>query len=1325
MNHTWDELTREDILNAIAAFPEADRGDDNYVLIHNGKQYPARALRRFAYELKYNPEKLTPADMNGRGGKNAQEFFKKLGFEVKSLYAEGEKVVTEWFIAGNPKKYDLINAFKDLGTVDWKQSTNVAAGDTVYIYVSDTYQAVKYKCRANKVDLQKPDIDDQKYNISGEYDGSYGRYMELEMIEELQGDLYGRSPMEKHGFGTPQSPVRVTAQVKDYLDLVQGLQHADEMDPDKHDGCYEFMREIVKAYSTMSDYSQLDYKDLNLVYFSCVGTWTYGYDKKKRDILESHLPQGEKDRLVAVLDSIQEKAKNKEYENSERNQPSIGMFGTGFKSFVSKADNDSSRQFIQMLVDILPMDDDAAMFDRAAQVVNSSFKGMRAASASVILHTLKPHSFPIINGNQANGNVFVYLGVDLKRPSEIGTYIDNCRAVKSFRDSHFTVKNYRIYDRAIWEVGKGTHTEIDYLGIMEYLEENANAKYVNPDSDSISAEDKEKYLELKARGQYVVDQYKKIASLLFDKFGVQNSGTIQWLDGSNTKLRRYLWAQLKEPNHMDEPYSLSFFTDIDPDTKKARFRACLEVKNDGADKKIMAQYHSYFDMEQNPATQYLAGSNELGNITLVTEPVDVIKQKVESREYKKVQPSIYINWSEDLTNDTCEELVIKAVETVLPYYKHVIDGPEPEWWPSKEEYDPGLTIEQWVELLKDREVVTENNLKMFAMMLDFGRPAACSELAERYGETKNFFNAGSSSLAKRVADKTKCSVPPERINKDARWWPILYVGRHADADEKGSYIWKMRDELKTALGQIELPEVKEKEKMKADKTFGLNTILYGPPGTGKTYNTVRIAVSICEPELNVDEMEYADVLAKYKELKKEGRIEFTTFHQSYGYEEFIEGIKPVMVSATGENQSKDVQYDVIPGVFKTFCENARKVTISTEGAAVEKTNPKVWCLMLDGTGDSKLKSHCFANNEIRIGWPQLPERITYETEIDTEFTRSMLTYFQDEMEIGDIVVIQKIFDRIDAIGIITGDYEYDPQTFGGEWPRKRSVKWMATGIDESLYELNGGKHLGRPTIYPLNRVKADDIIKIANKNSVAEEVTVEQETKPYVFIIDEINRGNISKIFGELITLIEVTKRAGADEAMETTLPYSGDPFSVPDNVYILGTMNTADRSIALMDTALRRRFDFEEMMPDTKVIEGITVSDDGETLDVAKMLDAINRRIEYLYDREHTIGHAFFTRLRDNNSMECLADIFKNNVVPLLQEYFYEDYEKIQLVLGDNDKSSDDYKFILDKKVNENDIFKKSPQLDLHEKTYEIQKDAFDLIQSYIEITEARKAED
>lgn len=185
----------------------------------------------------------------------------------------------------------------------------------------------------------------------------------------------------------------------------------------------------------------------------------------------------------------------------------------------------------------------------------------------------------------------------------------------------------------------------------------------------------------------------------------------------------------------------------------------------------------------------------------------------------------------------------------------------------------------------------------------------------------------------------------------------------------------------------------------------------------------------------------------------------------------------------------------------------------------------------------------------------------------------------------------------------------------------------------------------------------------------------------FLFVIDEINRGNISKIFGELITLVEPEKRIGAAEEIRVTLPYSGDQFGIPMNVYILGTMNTADRSIAMMDTALRRRFEFVEMMPDSDLIRE-KVGDIGniEGYNLADILDALNERIEYLYDREHTLGHAFFM----NNS--TLADVqrtFEKKIIPLLQEYFYDDFRKIKAIL--NDKNGI---YITEKETSPNKLF-------------------------------------
>ena len=723
---------------------------------------------------------------------------------------------TEWIIPGNPDRFDIVEAFRKLGALDWVQNRNVAVGDIVYIYISNSVRAIQLKCKVNAVNKTEPTIDDSQFNKSEEFDGSEERYMELEMLEEFSTDLFAKKALEHYGFMPPRRAVRVPAEVKKYLDIVQKLLHAEEMNPDSHDATYELMREVINAYRNMEDLSLCDYKDLNLVYLMCVGTWKQGLDAKKKTVADSHLPDREKNRIKDLLDILWVRAQNREYKNCETKDTNFGMFGTGFYSFQNKADKRSSREFIQMCIDIMDMSDDDEIFSRCEKTLNENFHGMRAASASMVLHCLKPMTFPIFNSNMGAENIYVYFNIGIKHKTELYAYIKNVRMVKAFRDQYFKVKNYRIFDIAAWDLSKAT--------------------------------------------QYIDDE------------AMQERGMLQ-------------------------------------------------------------------EMKQN------------------------------------------------------------------------------------------------------------------------------------------------------------------------------------------------------------------------NKKFDKNLILYGPPGTGKTYNSVIYAVAICDGK-SVDELtDYDAVMARYDELKKAGRIAFTTFHQSYGYEEFIEGIKPII-----DEKKQDIGYTIEPGVFKEFCENAKSAV----------------------------------------------------------------------------------------------------------------------------------------------RTKNDDFI----------------DAEPHVFIIDEINRGNISKIFGELITLIEDTKRSGMPEATSAILPYSGDEFSVPANVYILGTMNTADRSIALMDTALRRRFQFIENMPDSDVLRKIH-ADKVEDLDVAAMLDKINERITFLYDREHTIGHAFFTGLKDNASIETLQSIFEKSVIPLLQEYFYEDYQKIQLVLGDNAKSDDSLKFVLDKKVIAKNIFKGNVEdvIDLPEKQYSINRKAFENINSYKEI--------
>lgn len=636
------------------------------------------------------------------------------------------------------------------------------------------------------------------------------------------------------------------------------------------------------------------------------------------------------------------------------------------------------------------------------------------------------------------------------------------------------------------------------------------------------------------------------------------------------------------------------------------------------------------------------------------------------------------------------------------------------WWPSLSEYDPHLSVQDYHDLFLDESITKREWLDaLYEMYMMPHHTATCVELSEKYGKPYSTYNRYLTSLARRIKEKTNCNKPDENSN-----WPVLFQGKVVanDALHRGGYCWKMRMPVIEAVKMLIDEQIFTTNIGKEMIRFDHNIILYGPPGTGKTYNSVIYAVAICEGRSveDVGQEPYADVLIRYRKLRDEGRIAFTTFHQSYGYEEFIEGIKPKL-----DDETESLGYIIEDGIFKDLCRRATMVNIQTRSGFNIKTHPRIWMMILGGPNSTSLKQECFRNNEVRIGWTEFKDGQWEDSEELTWRAKQMLHAFIYEMEPGDVVFIEKSSRSIDAIGVVAGDYEYDETL--GDYPRKRKVEWVAKNIDEDMtqYLPRGKKQLARFTIYSVDYLGTDVLSEILKKYGAEQETDIVPEMKPYVFIIDEINRGNISKIFGELITLIEDKKRGGATEAMEAVLPYSGELFSVPNNVYILGTMNTADRSIALMDTALRRRFEFVEMMPNSEVLErqgvGTIIVGDDE-LNVARMLDVINTRIEYLFDREHTIGHAFFKKLFYDASLETLADIFEKNIIPLLQEYFYEDYEKIQLVLGDNSKP-DEYKFILDRTIKVKDIFNGNPDIDLPEKGYQVQKEAFLKLESYKQI--------
>lgn len=353
-----------------------------------------------------------------------------------------------------------------------------------------------------------------------------------------------------------------------------------------------------------------------------------------------------------------------------------------------------------------------------------------------------------------------------------------------------------------------------------------------------------------------------------------------------------------------------------------------------------------------------------------------------------------------------------------------------------------------------------------------------------------------------------------------------------------------------------------------------NAILVGAPGTGKTYSTKEIAVRLCL-EGDAKYSDEIDIEQEYQRLVNERRIRFTTFHPSMDYEDFIEGYKPVS-DTDGEQSGGGVRYEVVSGIFQQCCLDAKVKEI--DRAQGIRDNATVWKVSLKKAGPNEVRDYCLAHDAIRIGWDDFgedPESVVS----DGGYVPEPVTAFINKMQIGDLVVSCYSSTQTDAVGVIVSDYQWDDSL--PEYKRLRHVKWLYRGKPIDVLSLNNQTSLTLSTVYKLQTTAAE-VLNFLRENGVEKSKPLDNKRLPYVLIIDEINRGNVAKIFGELITLIEVDKRdkgIGAS-GVSVVLPYSKKTFSVPDNLYILGTMNTADRSIGNIDYAVRRRFGFVQFYP-------------------------------------------------------------------------------------------------------------------------------------------------
>lgn len=436
-----------------------------------------------------------------------------------------------------------------------------------------------------------------------------------------------------------------------------------------------------------------------------------------------------------------------------------------------------------------------------------------------------------------------------------------------------------------------------------------------------------------------------------------------------------------------------------------------------------------------------------------------------------------------------------------------------------------------------------------------------------------------------------------------------------------------------------------------------NLILYGPPGTGKTYATINAALEILDPKLvQKYQNDFTDnarraLKTRFDELNSIGYISFVTFHQSFSYEDFVEGLR---AETSDDGQ---LHYKVVDGVFKKLC-NQAFIQKASSGPFVQD----------EVIG--KYTIHRVSDDLVELKKPNgnlLPFSIS--------LLKMLAEYVADGTITVDDIRQKNVFNKVE-------DTRLEP------------------------YLVNGYAN-----ILPLLVERV--LEKSAATSSQASTELDQLPQNARVLIIDEINRGNVSRIFGELITLIEPSKRYGADEALEVTLPYSKTQLSVPSNVYIIGTMNTADRSLSGLDIALRRRFTFREMPPCPELLDEIIIQD---KVDLGKLLRTLNQRIEALLDRDHCLGHTYFLPLKTNPSLSLLSAIFRHQIIPLLQEYFFEDWERIHLVLNDHRKKQQ-HQFVKKLSISTEELFGDIDGINQSNFLWSLHEDAFNEIDSYATI--------
>ena len=494
---------------------------------------------------------------------------------------------------------------------------------------------------------------------------------------------------------------------------------------------------------------------------------------------------------------------------------------------------------------------------------------------------------------------------------------------------------------------------------------------------------------------------------------------------------------------------------------------------------------------------------------------------------------------------------------------------------------------------------------------------------------------------------------------------------------------KLKDWLKQ--GDTQMPQEDTLVKKYANLLKNTkNLILTGAPGTGKTYLAKTIAARlILDREIN----NFDKDLSEEEKKQVESQTGFVQFHPSYDYTDFVEGLRP-----TDKDGNGNVGFERKDGVFKKFCEKAILPSSVTEDIQKElNENPTIWKVSLERTGDNPTRTDCLKNGYIRLGWSNYGDIADFSNFSGyTEVGGSVvLVAFQSKMKVGDIVLSCYSATEIDAIGIVTGDYEYRPE--GGDYPRYRTVKWIVKGIKENIVEKNHGKTLTLASVYKLS-VSIKDVFDIVEKYSTNQTLSSDSQEKtsnsPYVFIIDEINRGEVAKIFGELFYCVDPGYRGKEGKIntqyqnliKENNIFYSG--FFIPENVYIIGTMNDIDRSVESMDFAFRRRFSWIEVKADDTQYMLDAELDAVLAKEAKRRMNNLNAAISKLPDLNdaYHIGASYFLKLKnyDGDSDNGFQSLWNYHLKGILEEYLRGNPDKDKYLKqlenaynGESDKTS------------------------------------------------------